>query len=101
MLAIQKVSENHFRKDMFQSKRKTLSEIWQGKSYQNIANIVRFTPSACNLQPWFTVSKEKRLNIYKVINTKRGIMPAEKVDYYREIDMGIFYHIYGGGDCAY
>lgn len=90
MLAIQKVSENHFRKDMFRSKRKPLSEIWQGKSYQNIANIVRFAPSACNLQPWFTVSEEKRLNIYKVINTKRGIMPAEKVNYYREIDMGIF-----------
>lgn len=39
MLAIQKVSENHFRKDMFRSKRKKLSEIWQGNSYQNIANL--------------------------------------------------------------
>lgn len=90
MLAIQKVSENHFRKDMFRSKRKTLSEIWEGEAYQEIANIVRFAPSACNLQPWFIVSEEKQLNVYKIINTKRGIMPAEKVDYYREIDIGIF-----------
>lgn len=90
MLAIQKVAENHFRKDMFRSKRKPLSEIWQGEAYQNIANIARFAPSACNLQPWFTISKKEQLSIYKITNTKRGIMPAEKVDYYREIDIGIF-----------
>lgn len=90
MFAIQKVSENHFRKDMFRSKRKPLSEIWQGEAYQKIADIVRFAPSACNLQPWFTISEEKQLTIYKMINTKRGIMPIDKVDYYREIDMGIF-----------
>lgn len=90
MLAIQKVSENEFRKNMFLSKRKPFSEIWHGKNYHHIANIVRFAPSACNLQPWFIVNEEKQLNIYKIISTKRGIMPAAKVDYYSEIDIGIF-----------
>ena len=37
---------------MYKSKRKELSEIWSGDNYLDIANIVRFTPSACNTQPW-------------------------------------------------
>lgn len=90
MLAIQKVPDNQFRQDMFRSKRKSIPEIWQGKAYHDIANIVRFAPSACNLQPWFVVSEKGELNVYKIISTKRGIMPANKVDYYSEIDMGIF-----------
>jgi len=90
MLAIQKVPEDSFRKDMFRSKRKAVSEIWQGESYRNIAEIIRFAPSACNLQPWFVISSKAELNIYKVIGTKRGIMPANKVEYYSEIDIGIF-----------
>ena len=53
MIAIAKVdSSEKFRKDMYKSKRKDLSEIWQGDAYLEIANIVRFAPSACNTQPW-------------------------------------------------
>ena len=49
MIAIAKIdSADKFRKDMFKSKRKDLSEIWNGDSYLEIANIVRFAPSACN-----------------------------------------------------
>ena len=48
MIAIAKIPENKFRKDMFKSKRKPLNEIWNGEYYQDIGNIVRFTPSACN-----------------------------------------------------
>lgn len=90
MLAIQKVPEDSFRKDMFRSKRKAVPEIWQGEAYRNIADIIRFAPSACNLQPWFVISSETELNIYKAVGTKRGIMPASKVEYYSEIDIGIF-----------
>lgn len=91
MLAIQKVPENSFRKNMFQSKRKPLSEIWYGTEYLDIADIVRFAPSACNLQPWFVESKKQELAVYKVTQAgKRGIMPANKVSYYSEIDIGIF-----------
>ena len=58
MIAIKKVdSEDKFRKDMYKSKRKELSEIWEGNNYLDIGNIVRFTPSACNTQPWFVENK--------------------------------------------
>ena len=52
MIAIAKVdSPSKLRKDMYKSKRKELSEIWSGDKYLDIANIVRFAPSACNTQP--------------------------------------------------
>lgn len=91
MIAIAKVPEDKFRKDMFKSKRKGLSEIWQGEVHQNIGNIVRFAPSACNTQPWIVEAEEKELKVYRYKKPgKRGIMPAEKVAYYNRIDIGIF-----------
>ena len=58
MIAIAKIdSEDKFRKDMFKSKRKELSEIWYGDNYLDIANIVRFAPSDCNTQPWIVETK--------------------------------------------
>ena len=92
MIAIAKVdSEDKFRKDMYKSKRKELSEIWSGDNYLDIANIVRFTPSACNTQPWIVETKEKELKVYRYKKPgKRGIMPIDKVIYYNQIDIGIF-----------
>lgn len=91
MIAIAKVKEDKFRKDMFKSKRKSLNEIWQGSFYQDIGNIVRFAPSACNTQPWYVEVREKELIIYRYKKSgKRGIMPAAKVAYYNRIDIGIF-----------
>ena len=76
---------------MFKSKRKTLQEIWDGEYYQDIGNIVRFTPSACNTQPWKVSAEEKSLTIYRYKKPgKRGIMPADKVAHYNRIDIGIF-----------
>ena len=92
MIAIAKVdSGDKFRKDMYKSKRKELSEIWNGNNYLDIANIVRFAPSACNTQPWMVESNENELKVYRYRKTgKRGIMPADKVIYYNQIDIGIF-----------
>ena len=92
MIAIAKVdSEEKFRKDMFKSKRKDLEEIWRGDHFLNIANIVRFAPSACNTQPWLVESKEKELRVYRYKKEgKRGIMPKEMVKFYNQIDIGIF-----------
>ena len=92
MIAIAKLdSETKFRKDMYKSKRKELSEIWHGNYYLNIANIVRFTPSACNTQPWIVESSEKKLIVYRYRKPgKRGIMPIDMVKYYNQIDIGIF-----------
>ena len=92
MIAISKVDkEEKFRKDMFKSKRKELDEIWNGDYYKDIANIVRFTPSACNTQPWKVEAKEKELSVYRYRKEgKRGIMPKDRVIYYNQIDIGIF-----------
>lgn len=90
MIAMAKMPEDKFRKDMFKSKRKNLEEIWHGNT-MNIAKIVRFTPSACNTQPWIVENTGNELMIYRFKKPgKRGIMPADKVRYYNKIDMGIF-----------
>ncbi len=92
MIAIAKVdSEDKFRKDMFKSKRKEISEIWNGDKYLDIANIVRFAPSACNTQPWKAETTDKDIKVYRYRKEgKRGIMPKDKVIYYNQIDIGIF-----------
>lgn len=92
MIAIAKVdSDDKFRKDMYKSKRKCVEEIWNGSTYLDIANIVRFAPSACNTQPWLVDATEKEINVYRYRKAgKRGIMPKDMVIYYNQIDMGIF-----------
>ena len=92
MIAIAKVdSKDKFRKDMYKSKRKELSEIWSGDKYLDIANIVRFAPSACNTQPWKVEASEKEINVFRYRKEgKRGIMPKDRVIYYNQIDIGIF-----------
>lgn len=91
MIAIAKVKENEFREDMYKSKRKPLSEIWEGDFYKEIGDIVRFSPSACNLQPWIVESANNKLSIYRYkAPGKRGIIPINKIAYYNRIDIGIF-----------
>ena len=92
MMAISKVdSQDKFRKDMFKSKRKSISEIWTGEEFFDIANIVRFAPSACNTQPWLVESSNNELKVYRYKKEgKRGIMPKSLVMFYNQIDIGIF-----------
>jgi len=93
MIAIKRMPSNSFRKDMYKSKRKPIDEMWAGEQ-MDIANIVRFTPSACNTQPWFVENKEDTLSIYRYKKPgKRGIMPIDKVVFYNRIDIGIFLYI--------
>ena len=88
MIAIAKV--DGFRKDMFKAKRKELSDIWKGDDL-NIANIVRFSPSACNSQPWYVENIDNKLNVYRKSKSGRvGIMPKGAATYYNQIDIGIF-----------
>ena len=90
MLAIAKVPEKNFRRDLFKAKRKSEEEIWLGRRLE-AANVVRFAPSACNTQPWVTESSGDTLSVYRYGKAgKRGIMPAGKVSYYNRIDIGIF-----------
>ena len=92
MIAIAKVdSLDKFRKDMYKSKRKEVFEIWSGNNYLDIANIVRFAPSACNTQPWKVEANKGEIKVYRYRKEgKRGIMPKDMVIYYNQIDIGIF-----------
>lgn len=92
MIAISKIDdEKKFRNDMFKSKRKSVDEIWFGEPMVGITDIIRFAPSACNTQPWIVEHNESILNVYRYKKQgKRGIMPADKVSYYNQIDIGIF-----------
>ena len=91
MIAIKKIDdESLFRKDMFKAKRKPLEEIWEGESL-GIAEIARFAPSACNLQPWFVKNEGGRLTVFRYKNPlRRGMMPFALVSYYNHIDAGIY-----------
>ncbi len=92
MMAISKVDDiSKFRKDMTKSKRKAIDEIWSGTTIEGVTDIVRFAPSACNMQPWFIKNDNKKLEVYQYHELgKRGIMPKNKVNYYHDIDIGIF-----------
>ena len=93
MIAIKRMPESSFRKDMFKAKRKPIEEIWSGEQLET-ANIVRFTPSACNTQPWYVENNGNTLDVYRYKKPgKRGIMPIDKVMYYNRIDIGIFLFI--------
>lgn len=90
MIAIKRMPSNGFRKDMFKSKRKPLDEIWSGDDL-GIGDIVRFSPSACNTQPWFVRNEGNELSVFRYKKPgKRGIMPIDKVMFYNKIDIGIF-----------
>ena len=88
MIAIAKVDS--FRKDMFKSKRKDLDIIWNGDDL-GVGNICRFSPSACNSQPWYVENKDNKLYVYRRSKSgKVGIMPKNASVYYNQIDIGIF-----------
>lgn len=91
MIAIHKINnQSLYRKDMFKSKRKSVDEIWSGETL-GVAEIARFSPSACNSQPWFVKNENGTLTVSRYKQPgKRGIMPAKAVSYFNRIDVGIF-----------
>lgn len=94
MIAVAKMEESKFRKNMFKSKRKPLEEVWCGERNLEVAEIARFAPSACNTQPWIVESSESELRFYRYKKPgKRGIMLADKgvcpVDYCQGMRTGV------------
>lgn len=89
MMALGKGEESEFRKDYKKSKRKETSDIWKGDLSLDIADFVKYAPSACNTQPWRVICENNTLKIYRTTEVK-SIMPKEKVPFYNSIDMGIF-----------
>ena len=96
MMAICKVPQDSFRKDMFKSKRKSIEDIYDGTKYSDVIDIARFSPSSCNTQPWYIKGTNSKLEIYRYKKEgKRGIMPNDKVVYQNLIDIGIFIYLLG------
>jgi len=94
MMAIAKVDDSKkFRRDMYKSKRKPLSEVLisDNDDYNAIVDVARFAPSACNSQPWLVEASMKEVVVSRYSREgKRGIMPKNKVAFYNQIDIGIF-----------
>jgi hypothetical protein len=76
MMALGKGSESEFRKDYKKSKRKETRDIWIGDWGFEIADVVKYAPSACNTQPWRVVAENNTLKIYRTTEVK-SIMPKE------------------------
>ena len=91
MIAIHKVNDRSlYRKDMFKAKRKPLGEIWSGDDL-GIAEVVRFSPSACNSQPWYVENADGILTVNRYRKPgKTGIMSVKSALYYNRIDIGIY-----------
>lgn len=93
MMALGKGEPTEFRRDYKKCKRKEIQEIWTGISkWDNIAEIVKYAPSACNTQPWRIICEKNKLKIYRTTDIK-SIMPKDKVPFYNSIDIGIFLYI--------
>lgn len=89
MLAIEKVDPDDFRVDYTKAKRDPVETFWYTDKYLEIANEVRYTPSACNTQPWVLEEENNELFLYRVRKAK-GMMPENRIYFYNRIDMGIF-----------
>lgn len=77
------------RKDMYKATRKNLNDIWKGDEME-FSDIIRFAPSACNLQPWMIENDGHELKVYRDTNPLvRGIIPKDRVIHYNQIDIGI------------
>ncbi len=93
MISIAKMPEDKFRKDMFKSKRKPICEIWKGDTL-GVAEIARFSPSACNSQPWIVENEGANLRVFRDKKSARiGMIPVSNLRYYNRIDIGIFLFI--------
>ncbi len=92
MIAFSKVdAPQKFRENMFRSKRKPLAETWQGEPIDGVSDIARFSPSACNSQPWRVERTGNILQIYRYRKPGRiGIMSPTNAKYFNRIDMGIY-----------
>lgn len=91
MIAICKVPEDSFRKDMFKATRKKEEDIWKGEKIFDIGNIIRFAPSACNTQPWKVIHEGNTLEVYRYVSPiRKWVMPIDGVLHFNHIDIGIF-----------
>ena len=95
MMAIRKIDDDSkFRTpgDLSDFKRVSIEEFWEGPVMNGITEVVRLTPTACNIQPWKVVNKgDGTLDVYRYRRPgKHGIIPPFRLAYFGSIDIGIF-----------
>ena len=88
MIAIGKATKDEFRKDHTKAKRKSNEEICISEPDSSLINYVKYSPSACNSQPWLLEANRDKLTI--ILSPKeKMIIPKDKIIFYNTIDMGI------------
>ena len=90
MLAIGKVEESEFQRDISKYKRREINEFWNGNEYLNIASSVQLTPSACNSQPWLVNVSSNELMVYRYRRENEKCALPVDISYFNKIDIGIF-----------
>lgn len=88
MIAIGKVEEGAFRKNYTLAKRKSNEELFFGDGSLPLLDYVKYTPSACNSQPWLFSTEGNGLNITMNAKTKM-LIPKDKISFYNTIDLGL------------
>lgn len=95
MMAIRKIDDDSkFRTpgDLSDFKRVSVEEFWEGPVIDGITEVVRLTPTACNIQPWKVINKgDNTLYVYRYRRPgKHGIIPPFRLAYFGSVDIGIF-----------
>lgn len=89
MLAIGKSEEEDFRTSFDGVSRMSAQEFWSGESIGDMAEVIRFAPSACNSQPWRVEHCENKLVVSRASKLQTRI-PKAILNYFNTIDIGIF-----------
>ncbi len=88
MIAFGQSNPLAFRQSITEFTRKDHSTIWSGTFDEEIKEMVRLAPSACNTQTWRFVSTLETVSIYRDSNV-RSIIPKSTLSYLNQIDLGI------------
>lgn len=88
MIAIGKATKEEFRKNYKTAKRKENADISVGKLEQSLLEYVKYSPSACNSQPWMLIGDDNGFSI-KLNPKEKMLIPKNKISFYNTIDVGI------------
>ncbi|NLY82261.1 MAG: nitroreductase [Clostridiales bacterium] len=89
MLTLGKVTDDDFRKDYTEAKRNDTHDAWTGEHIDDIAEMAKYAPSACNSQPWKVICEKDTLKVYRS-NKSKSLIPKRFLSYYNYIDIGIY-----------
>ncbi|MDD4124905.1 MAG: nitroreductase family protein [Eubacteriales bacterium] len=92
LIAFGKAEEKDFRRDYKKASRKDTETVWQGDYFKNVAETVKYSPSACNSQPWRVKCTANKIELCRAASVF-SLFSKAKMAYFNNIDMGIFSYI--------